>query len=177
MKIWYGLVTTFALLTGQALGLAAESVTTPATASASAPSCDASACKCKSYLPRGFDWMVGQVPARPWCGLRTFSGGMCTDWLCYWPGCTRCKGTCCGVTPCCTPPLYAYFLYPPARANAKERGPAPHPEPAPSPPNGPGPQVETSRPAESKPGNGKASESQQSEKMSPDLRPSPRKSP
>jgi hypothetical protein len=126
MKLCYGLAAGVVLLLG---GTWARCGDTDLSRSAPAPvalgSPDGAACpgKCKTYLPRGFQWCVDRVPERPWCSLRTYGGGMATEWFTYCPGPTRCHGDCCQAAPCCAPPLYAFFLYPPARATAQLPGP------------------------------------------------------
>jgi hypothetical protein len=139
MKTYYGLAATLGLLLGGAACRSEEAPASKAAPTGTVTDCGSSAAcpaKCKTYLPRGFDWLVGQVPARPWCGLRTFGGGMCTEWFTYCPAGGWCQGPCSNANPCCNPPLYAFFLYPAARASIQQAGPAYPPLGGPAPANG-----------------------------------------
>lgn len=63
------------------------------------------------YYPRGWDWINAHwLPEKAKCGegWEPCKGGKLLNWLCYKPQKTGCCGKDC--TPCCTPPLYAFFL-------------------------------------------------------------------
>jgi hypothetical protein len=82
-----------------------------------------------------------------------------TEWLFYVPACTPCKKIgCCRCTPYCTPPLYAFFLYPAARASVHEVGPPHLPANGLPPTSGTATTPAPTQREESKPANGKAAE-------------------